>query len=211
MQFQADLLGIPVEVAAERGDDRARGGRSGGTGTARGSRSARRLRAAALPRTPRVAQRAAWRGASNRSELNENFLGGECILTVNPSEEAISGRGRWQARAGAVRDPARDRRPGGDARARARLPARRRARADRGRAGPREDPDDQDDGGGARRLVPPRAVHAGPRARPTSSARASTGPTAASSRRSSGRSSATSSSPTRSTAPRRRCSRRCSR
>ncbi len=51
------------------------------------------------------------------------------------------------ARGGAVRDPARDRRPGGDARAAARLPARRRPPADRGRAGPRQDARDQVDRG----------------------------------------------------------------
>ncbi len=67
-------------------------------------------------------------------------------------------------RGGARRDQARHRGPGGDARARARLPRRRRPPPDRGRAGPREDPDDQDDGGGARRLVQAGAVHARPRA-----------------------------------------------
>ena len=63
----------------------------------------------------------------------------------------------------------------------------------------------------ARRHVPAHPVHAGPRARPTSSARASTAPTRAASTSSSARSSATSCSPTRSTARPRRSSRRCSR
>ena len=75
----------------------------------------------------------------------------------------MRGRGHGQAGAGALRDQAGDRGPGGDAGAGARLPARRRPRADRGRAGAREDADDQDDGGGARRVVQPRAVHAGSR------------------------------------------------
>ena len=94
---------------------------------------------------------------------------------------------------------------------RARLPARRRPPADRGRPRPRQDADDQDDGLGARRLVQARPVHAGPRPeRPRRHARSSV-PTSTTSTPSSARSSATSCSPTRSTARRRRCSRRCSR
>ena len=69
-------------------------------------------------------------------------------------------RGARPARGGSRRDQARHRRPGRDARARARLPRRRWPPADRGRPGPREDADHQDDGRRARRLVPPRPVHA---------------------------------------------------
>ena len=116
-----------------------------------------------------------------------------------------------EARGGALRDPARDRRPGGDARAAARLPARRRASADRGRPGPREDARDQVDGVGARRHRSRASSSRRTSSRATSSARGSSAPTSTSSTPSSARCSATSCSPTRSTARRRRCSRRCSR
>ena len=76
--------------------------------------------------------------------------------------ERASGSGDRGARA--LRDPARDRRPGPDAGAGARVPALRRPPADRGRARPREDADDQDRRRGARRHVPPHPVHARPRA-----------------------------------------------
>ena len=77
-----------------------------------------------------------------------------------------TGHGADQAttRAGAIRDPAGDRRPGSDARARADLPADRRPSADRGRAGPRQDAHGQDDRRRARRHVQPHPVHARPRA-----------------------------------------------
>ena len=114
-------------------------------------------------------------------------------------------------RGGARRDQARDRRPGRDARARPRLPRRRWPPADRGRAGAREDPHDQDDGGGPRRLVQADPVHTGPRPVGPRRARASTGRTRAASRPTWARCSATSSSPTRSIAPPRRCSPRSSR
>ena len=78
-----------------------------------------------------------------------------------------------------VRDQARDRRAGRDARAGARLPARRRPPPDRGRARPREDADDQDDGVGARRHVPARSSSRPTSCRATSSARASSAPTRA--------------------------------
>jgi len=81
-----------------------------------------------------------------------------------PELGGIRGRGGGQARTSAVRDPAGHRRPGGDARARARLSALSWSRVDRGCAGTREDADDQDDRRRARWLVPARAVHARPRA-----------------------------------------------
>ena len=73
-------------------------------------------------------------------------------------------RGPRRARDGAVRDQARDRRPGGDARARARGAAGRRPRAARGRPRPGQDADRQDRRRRARRLVQAPAVHARPRA-----------------------------------------------
>src|SRR5438093_11654863 len=75
---------------------------------------------------------------------------------------AVAGRGEGAPRAGALRDQARDRRPGRDARARGRLPAGAGAPAPRGRSRPGEDADDQDDGGRARRVVLADPVHAGP-------------------------------------------------
>ena len=84
------------------------------------------------------------------------------------------GGGEGAARAGALRDPPRDRRAGRDARAGARVPARAGPSPDRGRSRAGEDADDQDDRRRARRHVRARPVHARPRARRTSSARGST-------------------------------------
>src|SRR5262245_22533522 len=66
------------------------------------------------------------------------------------------------ARAGTVRDQARHRRAGRDARAGPRLPACAGPPADRGRAGPRQDADDQDDGRRPRRYVCACPVHPRP-------------------------------------------------
>ena len=79
-----------------------------------------------------------------------------------PRTDELS-RAARAARAGPLRDQARDRGPGRDARARPRLPARGRPPADRGRARPREDAHDQDDRAGARRELPAHPVHARPR------------------------------------------------
>ena len=63
---------------------------------------------------------------------------------------------------GALRDQAGDRRPGRDARAGAGGAARRRARAARGRAGPRQDAHREDAGRRGQRVVQAGAVHSGP-------------------------------------------------
>ena len=87
-------------------------------------------------------------------------------------------RSARRARGRAVRDQARDRRPGRDARAAARRAAGRRPRAARGRARPGQDADRQDARRRARREF--RRVQFTPDlVPPTSSARASTGPTPA--------------------------------
>ena len=80
--------------------------------------------------------------------------------TVEPTDTAQS---QGTARAGAVRDPAGDRRSGSDAGAGARLPADRRASPARGRARAREDADGEDHRQRARRHVQPHPVHARPR------------------------------------------------
>ena len=73
-----------------------------------------------------------------------------------------------------LRDQARHRRAGRDARARVRLPARRRPSADRGRAGPREDADREDRRRRVRRQVRARSSSRPTSCRPTSSARGCT-------------------------------------
>ena len=52
MQFQADMLGMPVEVAGEQRDDGARRGRAGGPGGRRVEREPRRGRRGVAARAP---------------------------------------------------------------------------------------------------------------------------------------------------------------
>ena len=172
MQLQADLLGIARRGGRRARDDRARRRRA--RGRPRGPRGRRQ------PSTSRNSAATRWRrcarsggtgsnGPKPFPALNENSkrtLRNRVHSSGVTHERGRRERGRrqWQARAGAVRDPACDRGTGRDARAGARVPALRRPPADRGRARAREDTHDQDDRRRAGREVPARAVHARPRA-----------------------------------------------
>ena len=115
----------------------------------------------------RRARRAAARSRRRREEPHMSGPESEPIVPASPlAGDDVRARPRTAARparGGARRGEARDRRSGRDARARARLPRRRRPPPDRGRARPRQDADDQDDRRRARRLVPADPVHARPR------------------------------------------------